>query len=279
MTPEPDSPPRTITANVNLNLSGTPVEAKITVPVAPFPLPMLLPTFRSLAETIIEHAVEDTKSEGLTISCRSGCGACCRQLVPSSEVEARLIHDLVVDFPEPRRARVLSRFAEARRRLDEAGLLEMLLRPEAFSDDQLRPFALDYFKQGIPCPFLEDESCSIYEERPIACREYLVTSPAEHCAQPSPETVHCVKLAAKVSRAVNRIGQDPTSRFVRWVPLVLAFEWAEGHPHDLPPRPGPEWLREFFEHLTGSEIPAPAAADPPTERIELDAEGTARAPG
>src|SRR4051794_39013987 len=110
MTPEPDSPRRTVTATVNLSLSGTPVEAKITVPTARFPLPMLLPTFRSLAETIIEQAVEGAKSEGLTISCRSGCGACCRQLVPISEVEARLIHDLVADFPEPRRSVVLARF-------------------------------------------------------------------------------------------------------------------------------------------------------------------------
>ncbi len=260
MPPEPDSPPsRTITASVKLNLSGTPVEAKITVPTAPFPLPMLLPTFRSMAETIIGQAVEDVQSEGLTISCRSGCGACCRQLVPISEVEARLIHDLVMNFPEPRRSEVLARFAEARLRLEQAGLLEMLLTPGAFSDDQLRPVALDYFRQGVPCPFLEDESCSIYEERPISCREYLVTSPAEHCADPSPETVHCVKLAAKVSRAVNRIGQDPEGRFVRWVPLILAIEWAEAHPDDLPPRPGPEWLREFFEHLTDGKIPAPPA--------------------
>lgn len=267
MTSEPDSPPQTITANVKLNLSGTPVEAEITVPAAPFPLPMLLPTFRSLAETIIEQAVENVKSEGLTISCRSGCGACCRQLVPISEVEARLIHDLVGDFPEPRRSKVLARFAEARRRLEESGVLEKLLRPEAFSDDQLRPFGLEYFEQGIACPFLEDESCSIYEERPIACREYLVTSPAEHCAKPSPETVHCVKLTAKVSRALNRIGQDPAGRFIRWVPLILALEWAESHPDELAPRPGAEWLREFFEHLTGREIPAPVAADPPGERI------------
>jgi Fe-S-cluster containining protein len=263
MTPEPESPPRTITATVNLNLSGAAVEARITVPAAPFPLPMLLPTFRSMAEMIIEKGAEDARSEGLAISCRSGCGACCRQLVPISEVEARLIRDLVEGFPEPRRSTILARFAEARRRLEEAGLLDMLLRPDAFSDDQLRPLALDYFGRGVPCPFLEDESCSIYEERPIACREYLVTSPAEHCAKPSAETVHCVKLAAKVSRALNRIGQDSAGRFVRWVPLILAIEWAEGHPDELPSRTGPEWLREFFEHLTGGEIPAPTAADPP----------------
>lgn len=32
-------------------------------------------------------------------------------------------------------------------------------------------------------PFLEDDACSIHPHRPSVCREYLVTSPAEHCAE------------------------------------------------------------------------------------------------
>ncbi len=43
-----------------------------------------------------------------------------------------------------------------------------------------------YFHLGIACPFLEDESCSIHADRPISCREYLVTSPAVNCADPKP---------------------------------------------------------------------------------------------
>jgi hypothetical protein len=33
-----------------------------------------------------------------------------------------------------------------------------------------------YFLQGVACPFLEAESCGIHPDRPLACREYLVTS-------------------------------------------------------------------------------------------------------
>ena len=44
--------------------------------------------------------------------------------------------------------------------------------------------AYEYFKHGIACPFLEDESCSIHPDRPMACREYLVSSPAENCRAP-----------------------------------------------------------------------------------------------
>jgi hypothetical protein len=49
----------------------------------------------------------------------------------------------------------------------------------------------------------------------------------------------------------------PGERFIRWVPLILAPEWADAHPDQTPPRPGPELLKELFEHLTGKEVPAP----------------------
>jgi Fe-S-cluster containining protein len=142
--------------------------------------------------------------------------------------------------------------------LQQAGILEKLRNPDGFSDDELRPMGLEYFRQGIPCPFLEREACSIYADRPVACREYLVTSPAEHCAAPSPETVHCVRLAAKVSTAVARMGRAPEGRFIRWAPLIFADEWAEIHPEE-PSRPGTELLQELFDRLLdqGHEPKAP----------------------
>jgi Fe-S-cluster containining protein len=264
MAGESEPAPESITATVGLNLSGTRLAAEMTVPTRSVELRVLLPAFRSLAEAIIAQSVENDVAQGLTISCRAGCGACCRQLVPISEAETRVLRELVEALPEPRRAVVLARFADARRRLEESGVLEKLLHPEGFSDEELRPMALEYFGLGIACPFLENESCSIYAERPISCREYLVTSPAENCARPSPETVRCVKLPAKVSTAIHRIGEDPKRRFVRWVPLILALEWTS--PDELPPRSGPEWLREFFQRLTGRDVPPPppAAAAPRT---------------
>lgn len=232
------------------------------MPTAPLALGSLLPVFRSMAEAIVGRAVETVTAEGKSISCQSGCGACCRQLVPVSEPEARLLAALVAALPEPRRSVIRARFANALARLEAAGVAERLRHPESFADDALRPVGLDYFRVGAPCPFLEAESCSIYEERPIACREYLVTSPAAHCAAPTAETIRCVPLPAKVSNAVTRLGIAPGSRFVRWVPLILVLEWAETHPDDLPPRPGPRWLDEFFEKLTGRDLPSPPPSGP-----------------
>lgn len=259
MTVDSGPPSDSVTANAVLNLGGVRTRVSMTVPTRPVALGELLPMLRSLAGAIVDQAVKTETSEGKTITCRKGCGACCRQLVPLTEPEARQIRSLVDALSEPRRTEVRNRFAEARRRLEESGLIAKLAHPEQFTDEELRhrELGLDYFRLGIACPFLEEESCSIHPERPIACREYLVTSDARHCANPSLETVQIVPLPGKVSTAVTLMGVEEGRRFTRWVPLILALEWAEAHPDDLSPRPGPDWLRDLFFRLTGKEIPAP----------------------
>jgi Fe-S-cluster containining protein len=248
------------TVSVRFAISGRRLELEAEAPDGPTPAAALLPLFRAVAEQVVGFAVEDAEADGRRVSCQAGCGACCRQLVPITTTEARLIADLIDALPEPRRAVVRERFAAARARLGDAGLLERREHPERFADADLRELGLDYFELGVACPFLEDESCSIYAERPIACREYLVTSPAQNSARPSAETVRTVQLAGKASTALARLDQEPGARFLPWVPLILAPGWAGSHPQPPRLRPGPELLREFFARL--AERPH-AEADPP----------------
>ena len=237
------------TATVSLSIDGETYSARIEVPTGPVPLGRLLPAFRSVAESVVSVATARVESAGERISCARGCGACCRQLVPIAEVEARTVRDVIAEMPGARRSLIRARFEEARRRLEAAGLLGRLQDRERLGENERRELGLEYFRQGIACPFLEDEACSIYADRPIACREYLVTSPAENCARPSADTVRMVKLPAKAWLAVARTGAAPADRATRWVPLVLAPEWADAHPDGTPQRPGPDLLREFFEQL------------------------------
>jgi hypothetical protein len=135
---------------------------------------------------------------------------------------------------------------------------------EQWTAKEGREIGSRYFVQGIACPFLEEESCSIYHDRPMACREYLVTSPATNCARPTRETVDCVPMPMRVWNAVAHLDVTTApaeSHWIPWVPLILAPDWAESHPDDTPARPGPELLRELFEHLTGKRAPV---AQPPT---------------
>jgi Fe-S-cluster containining protein len=273
----PQASQELVRAQVTLSGPDWEIRTAMSVPAGPTRLVELLPLARSFADAVMSSAAKLVAEQGKQISCRKGCGACCRQLVPIAEVEARHIGHLVNGLQEPRRTEVRGRFAEARRRLEEAGLLEKLLHPERWDAGERQSLGLAYFRQGIPCPFLEEEACSIYADRPIACREYLVTSPAENCARPTPETVEKVKPPLQVWTALARLDRTiPSAHFVRWVPLILAPEWFETHPQETPPRLGPELLRELFDHLTGTG--GPLAGPPGTPGDEAPPEASVRQP-
>jgi Fe-S-cluster containining protein len=261
MNPTTDAPAASVTAELQLSVGDWQMSGKVSVPAGPVRLRVMLPVIQVLADGLVNLAEKATEEQGKKVSCKKGCGACCRQLVPISEVEARAIADLVNDLPEPRRSQVRARFAEARRRLEESGMLDTLLGREQWDENEVSALGLEYFRLGIACPFLEEESCSIHRDRPITCREYLVTSPAENCSNPGPHNIEWVKLPAKLWTVVARFDPaPPAARFVRWVPLVLAPEWAANHPDESPERPGPEWLRELLQRVTGKEVP-PAPAE------------------
>ena len=137
--------------------------------------------------------MRELKAHGGRISCCKGCGACWIQLVPISEAEARRIAKLVESLPEPRRSQVKARFEDAAKRLAEAGLLKASAAGTLVSR-RLPRVRLGIFRQAIPCPFLEDEACSIYPDRPITCREFLVTTPAIYC-RPCPRAYPAREVA------------------------------------------------------------------------------------
>jgi Fe-S-cluster containining protein len=238
------------TARIVLGLPAGKIELEVAIPPGEASVDQLLPLARALTEQVVDITVTELEGEGRKISCRAGCGACCRQLVPIGEAEARAIRDLVASLPEPRQSQIRARFAAALERLDAAGLLAPLRARDGWEPGRHREVGLAYFRQGVPCPFLEDESCSIHADRPLACREYLVTSPAEFCADPKVDQVEGVKLPTSIWSAVARLDPvPPGQKSIRWVPLVLAIEWAEAHPEDAPVQPAAQLFRQFFENV------------------------------
>jgi Fe-S-cluster containining protein len=242
-------PGRTVTGRIELRISGEPLAVAVTVPGGPTPLADLLPVFRGLTNAVVDRAVAKIEAVGKVVSCRAGCGACCRQVVPVAESEARSLARLVDGLPEPRRTAVRQRFAAAVSALAAVGVLEPLTRAYQSGGASPREVGLDYFRAGVACPFLEDESCSIHPDRPLACREYLVTSPAANCSAPSAESVEMVPLAGKPSAAV--MAADRAATAAGWVPLVLALDFAAAHPTAPPPRPGPAVVQDVFTRLAG----------------------------
>ena len=223
------------------------VSLSVDLPDRPTSARRMLPVFQSLAHQVIDVAVAEATERGESVSCKAGCGACCRQLVPISLTEARALAALVAAMPAPRRSKVRARFAKASARLEAAGLLDEMRKFDEMPTEWHRTIHSRYFPLGIPCPFLEDESCSIHAQRPIVCREYLVTSSPEHCGVAKSADVRRVPLHGEVSTDIVLLEyRGPTASRVA---LVLALAWAEEHRRDEPaPRPPVEWIEQVLAH-------------------------------
>ena len=114
-----------VPVNVELTIAGRRLRATIPVPPDPVDPTRLLPVLQSLADTMVDHSVRAAAERGRPLSCKAGCGACCKQLVPVSRIEARRIAEVVESMPEPRRSIVRRRFADA---IDTIRSAEMLKR-------------------------------------------------------------------------------------------------------------------------------------------------------
>ena len=246
--------------NLKLSIGGRPLEAVVDVPAKAVRSVDLLPILQAMDDAVIDVAAETVRQQGKTITCRAGCGACCRQLVPITETDAHYLCELIAEMPPERRRQVERRFDDALDALDRAGMLDRLLGAAEIADrDRRRQLGLDYFELKVPCPLLQDESCSVHLHRPMVCREYLVTTPAANCSAPLPQRIEKVQIPVTLSKLLSRFGDGKGERPARWLPLVLALRWvAERRGSDDPEvelstLPGAEMFENFVNLVSSHE--------------------------
>ena len=252
-----------VTGELVLSINGEPLKIQMTVPAKPVKPHRMLPVFQKMTNTFVEMSAVGAGGRGETVSCRQGCAACCRQPVPISEVEIYYLAEVVEAMPEPRRSEIKNKFKAAVEqfkstgwfeRMDEIGTLTLTETKETVSK-LINEAGMEYFREGVPCPFLDVDqgSCTIHEHRPLACREYLVTSPAVNCATPSADSIKKVPLVMQPSFVMRYLGN--TGRFAGFIPLIKALELAETFPEKFEEKTGERWAADFFGKLTHQDIP------------------------
>ena len=162
-------------------------------------------------------------------------------LVPLSPPEAFSLLEYVEQLPKERRTAIERKLQASQADLARHGLLEPLqavANAEApIPDEDLEPINRAYYALRHPCPFLENEMCSIYEARPAACRELLVTSPAELCDNLVENPVAPVPVPVRVGTVLGLLWASLTESTPRLIPLPLALDWAIRHRE----RSGQQW--------------------------------------
>lgn len=161
---------------------------------------------RDFCISFIEHKKERIKdltglqsneaaTRGERISCQKGCDLCCSMYVESTLQECEAIVYYLYQ-----NERVLESFLRTypqwRERVRENG--DLFKSCGRFWNEEVTPetarelkLALNeeekrYMRQNIPCPFLDNHLCSVYEVRPYMCVAHIVLSPPEWCNPQNP---------------------------------------------------------------------------------------------
>ncbi len=220
---------------LTLRIDGAPVVVDAPQPPRHGRLDELLPAMHAIDNAAISHAVRKSEASGASVSCAKGCSACCRaQPVPVTPPEAFALLKLVEAMPLARRDEVAAHFAERAHRLLDAGLVDAFLdRDPDLTTQAARELAMAYFQLGLACPFLEDDACSIHPQRPFVCRQYLVTSAPELCADPFANPVAVIPMPVRAASAMLAASESALGSQQHTVPLTLALEYARRHREEL----------------------------------------------
>jgi Fe-S-cluster containining protein len=260
-----EQPQETVSVQFAVGINEGKFTATAVVPAGQTNLTQILPVLQSLDDSFIGGVTAQLSEAGFSVSCKAGCGACCRQMVPISIFEAEALGAWIRSLPEARQKELAGRFHQALLSFAAAGLIDRMVNQDWLAETETaRKLALDYFYQHVPCPFLEDESCSIHPIRPLVCREYLVSSPPEFCEDPAGLKVVPARLPLNFSRILNSIGAEIERDSRGWIPLVFLFAWMESgaRPGEAVAGVGPQVLYEFVKRMDLARSPLHKADAP-----------------
>lgn len=160
-----NNPLQTHAFQVSLKTPAGNLEASISAPTQVIPISDIVPLLRSFGERAMGMEEEKHTSIGVTISCQKGCAACCRMMVPVSPPEAFSLKRAISRLSEVQQTHIQARITDTQAKLNEAGLLGRLVQlsetRQQLSDENIEPINQAYYAQRLPCPFLENEVCSI----------------------------------------------------------------------------------------------------------------------
>ena len=257
--PEPGKIPH-VQTKIELKLKDFSIKTTVSVPQGKTTVRYMLPLLRGMADAIVQATAQNSAAEGKPVSCRKGCSACCHHLVPLSEAEAYALAALIESMPEERRGRVKERLESLKGKLRELGLFDSITHLDK-PGPELIQMALTYLTARLPCPFLEENACSIHADRPIACREFMVSSDPAHCWYPAGGRVASVHVPSPMDVAVAA-ASTTAGAHPRRIALPLILDYVVAHPEPEPDKTGPEVVQAVLRHLTGVNRPVKTIAVP-----------------
>lgn len=120
-----------------------------------------LATTKASRQALEEGFIQKLNAKGIPTTCKRGCSHCCKHPLLVSILEGAILYRELQNTKQW----TLS----LKRRLEEHSKQTLSLAPEV------------WMLAGIPCPLLEENSCTMYSSRPFSCRTLYSSGDPDLC--------------------------------------------------------------------------------------------------
>lgn len=182
-------------------------------------LPDIVPLAQAICNKLSKAVMDTLNSNNTPVSCQKGCSTCCNYLVTLSLPEIYYLQEMLSYMPEDYHRSVLQSCLEAAQKI----LRNNANKPEMTQTTELDLISRWYSELNLACPFLSDDTCEIYEDRPLACREHMVISNPKSCKNDSQADPDVVSPSVSVLEALGQLTAELEQSEIEAVILPLAF--------------------------------------------------------
>lgn len=189
----------------------------------------LVPMARDLLDSMIVRRVSALSATGLKIACHKGChAACCRRyLVSVSVPEALMIVAETQALPADERNRIVNSCRATAERIQ----CQMAKGSIVAGGNVARDNLLRWYRElNISCPLLENNCCTIYDRRPIVCRECLAVGSPDQCRLDTEVQAH-VRLPIHPANVLMQLTQQLFGGGGNIITLPGMFDWFAENAH------------------------------------------------
>ena len=187
----------------------------------------IVPAARAISAKITDIATERIYCHRGHIPCHMGCPACCSYLVSLSIPEVFCFNREVFLKPKHLSSHIMRTYLLAASQIIKHR--PPSLPPEqSFSDEsanlsELHSLSHWYANLNLVCPFMYNNQCTIYQQRPLVCREHFVTGSVHGCKGGHGEA-QVVELPVRMANILCQFTRELCAADdVVMIPLALAW--------------------------------------------------------
>ena len=211
-----------------LDVAGKTVQFRIDVAAKQATLADIVPLARRLSTKLAILFLERLRENGQSIPCCKGCSACCSYLIPLSVPEVFRLREELLAMPSSKSSRILKSCVIAAKRILDKSHEDIdankLTKNNLAQKDEISKW---YTSLKLTCPFLSEDLCLLYEQRPLACREHIVTGSAVSCETGHRTEPNVAPMPVSILEALGLLAAELEQSDVEAVMLPLALPWTQ----------------------------------------------------